>query len=133
MAITADSFTEFVQDQLQDLKGVRLRRMFGGYGLYFDTTFFGILHRERLYFRTDSASREQYRARGMSAFRPHASQTLRSYYELPPDVLEDAEELVKWAQRAISAARQGATSGKTARRASRRKPAGTRRVRAQNP
>lgn len=112
MVATSDSFTDFVQDQLQDLKSVRLRRMFGGYGLYFDTTFFGILHRERLYFKTDSDSRPQYRVHGMRAFRPSAKQTLSHYYEVPPDVLEDAEELVRWAQQAISVARSAAARGK---------------------
>ena len=39
-----ESFKDFVLDQLHDLDGVEVRRMFGGYGLYQDELFFGILH-----------------------------------------------------------------------------------------
>jgi DNA transformation protein and related proteins len=45
MASRDESFKDFVLDQLQDLDGVDAWRMFGGYGLYRDETFFGILHR----------------------------------------------------------------------------------------
>ena len=34
-------------DQLCNLEGVEARRMFGGYGLYQDETFFGIVHKGR--------------------------------------------------------------------------------------
>ena len=51
MASRDESFKDFVLDQLQDLDGVDARRMFGGYGLYRDETFFGILHRGKLYFK----------------------------------------------------------------------------------
>ena len=37
-----ESFKDFVLDQLQGLEEVEARRMFGGYGLYRDETFFGI-------------------------------------------------------------------------------------------
>ena len=43
-----DSFKDFVLDQLQELDSVEARRMFGGYGLYQDETFFGIIHKGRL-------------------------------------------------------------------------------------
>jgi TfoX/Sxy family transcriptional regulator of competence genes len=38
-----DSFKDFVLDQLRELDDVEARRMFGGYGLYQDETFFGII------------------------------------------------------------------------------------------
>ena len=50
---TDESFKDFVLDQLQELAGVEARRMFGGCGLYRDEIFFGIVHRGRLYFKTD--------------------------------------------------------------------------------
>ncbi len=42
-----ESFKDFVLDQLCNLEGVEARRMFGGYGLYQDETFFGIVHKGR--------------------------------------------------------------------------------------
>lgn len=47
----SDSFKDFVLDQLADLRGVTARSMFGGYGLYQGGTFFGIIHKDRLYFK----------------------------------------------------------------------------------
>ena len=101
MAIKTDSFKDFVLDQLGGLRGVTCRAMFGGYGLYRGEAFFGILHRSRLYFKTDVRSRPLYEQRGMKPFRPNRKQTLRTYYEVPVDVMEDAEQLVVWAGQAI--------------------------------
>jgi DNA transformation protein len=96
-----ESFTDFVLDQLQDLQDVKARRMFGGFGLYRDETFFGIIHKGCLYFKVDESSISEYRKRKMKPFRPSAKQTLKSYYRVPVDVMEDAEQLADWAKRAI--------------------------------
>ncbi|MBX3235883.1 MAG: TfoX/Sxy family protein [Nitrospiraceae bacterium] len=98
--MAGDGFKDFVLDQLQDLQGLTCRAMFGGHGLYCLGSFFGIIHRGRLYFKTDEDTRPQYRNRGMGPFRPTLKQTLTSYYEVPVDVLEDAEILSAWAARA---------------------------------
>jgi DNA transformation protein len=98
----ADSFKDFVLDQLRELRGVTCRAMFGGYGLYRDAAFFGIIHKGRLYFKTDSTSVSAYRERQMKPFRPNATQTLKTYYEVPVEIIEDAEELAVWADRATS-------------------------------
>ena len=44
----ADSFKDFVLDQLADLRGITTRAMFGGYGGDQHDTFFGIIHKGRL-------------------------------------------------------------------------------------
>lgn len=98
------SFSDYVRDQLQDLGPVECRAMFGGHGLYRNGVFFGILYRGRLYFKTDSTTRAAYEEQGMRAFRPRAGQTLKNYYEVPPDVLEDADLLVEWAREAVRVA-----------------------------
>jgi len=48
-----DSFKDYVVDQLRELGNVDCRAMFGGYGLYRSDNFFGILHKGRLYFKTN--------------------------------------------------------------------------------
>lgn len=98
----SDGFAEFVLDQLAELRGVTCRAMFGGFGLYRKETFFGIIHRGRLYFKTDERTRAAYVARGMKPFRPNSKQTLRTYYEVPVEILEDAQQLVDWANQAIN-------------------------------
>jgi len=99
---TSEAFRDFVLDQLAELAPVACRRMFGGYGLYAGETFFAILSRNRLYFRTDAASRADYVAAGTGPFRPRAGKTLRNYYEVPVDVMEDADRVVAWARRAAT-------------------------------
>ena len=100
-----ESFKDFILDQLQELDGVEARRMFGGHGLYQDITFFGIIHKGRLYFKIDKATVKEYRKRKMKPFRPNATQTLKSYYQVPAEILEDVDELAAWAARAISCQR----------------------------
>jgi DNA transformation protein len=97
-----ESFKDFVLDQLRGLDYVEARRMFGGYGLYQDETFFGIVHKGRLYFKIDGSTVGAYRKRKMKPFRPTARQTLRSYYQVPLEILENAERLCEWAAQAIS-------------------------------
>ena len=100
------SFKDFVLDQLRLLPDVRARAMFGGHGLYQAEHFFAILLEGRLYFKTDDRTRVEYEARGMEPFTyEQAGRTMTMhYFEVPPDVLEDAGELVVWAQHAITVA-----------------------------
>ena len=96
-----DSFKDFVLDQLSGLGAVASRAMFGGHGLYFGKTFFGILFQARLYLRTNDETRREYERRGMKPFRPNDRQTMK-YHEVPADVIEVREELVAWARKAIA-------------------------------
>ncbi len=113
-----DSFREFILDQLHDLGRVDCRAMFGGYGLYRDKVFFGILYKGQLYFKTDESTRVPYLEHGMKPFQPNAKQTLKNYYEVPAEIIEDQEELIIWAKRAVStgAAKKFAVKKKTKRR-----------------
>ena len=97
-----ESFKDFVLDQLQELDDVEARRMFGGYGLYQDETFFGIIHKGKLFFKIDEATVGEYRRRKMKPFRPNAKQTLKSYYQVPVDIIEDQDEVRRWAVKAVS-------------------------------
>jgi len=98
-----ESFKEFVLDQLGALPELRAKAMFGGYGLYQSARFFGILMDGRLYFKTDEQTRAAYLERGMAPFTYEKLPHIRSlkYFEVPPEVLEDRENLLTWAMRAI--------------------------------
>jgi DNA transformation protein and related proteins len=110
-AMKNDSFKDFVVDQLSDLRALACRAMFGGYGLYRGEVFFGIIHKGRVYFKTDEAARQHYRDRGMKPFRPNAKQTLASYYEVPVDIVEDQEQLTAWAEQATRSKGSGRRRG----------------------
>jgi DNA transformation protein and related proteins len=94
------SFLDYVLEQLEGAKGLKTRAMFGGHGLYMGTSFFGIVHKGAFYLRTDEASRPAYIKAGSRPFNPKGQKELHRYYEVPSEVLEDAEELLVWAKRA---------------------------------
>ncbi len=96
-----ESFMEFILDQLSGLGNVNARPMFGGYGLYRDADFFGIIYGGRLYFKTDSSTQPSYQERGMKPFRPNMKQTLKNYYEVPDEIIDESDELLIWALDAI--------------------------------
>lgn len=102
--MTTDTFTAYVQDQLRELDALRVRRMFGGQGLYLGEAFFGILFADRLYFKTSEVSRAKYLVAGMGVFQPNERQTLKSYFEVPAEVLEDHVRLLEWAREAAAIA-----------------------------
>jgi len=117
-----DSFRDFVLEQLGGIADVVARPMFGGHGLYAGGRFFSILYKGAFYLKVDDRNRRDYEAAGMRPFRPFADRpTTMQYYEVPPGVLEDADELAAWVARAIAAA--------AARRGRHRKGRGAARLR----
>ena len=76
----------------------------GGHGLYLGGTFFGIVHKGALYFRTDELSRAAYVRAGSRPFNPKG-QELHRYYEVPAEILDDAHTLCAWARAAANTGR----------------------------
>ena len=101
-----DSFKDFVIDQLSALPDMRVKAMFGAYGLYQGEHFFGILDEGRLFFKTNAKSQTDYSARGMGPFTYESKgrKLAMSYHEVPSEVLENRMELAEWAGRAIQVA-----------------------------
>jgi DNA transformation protein len=97
------SFKERILDQLAPLGGITSRPMFGGWSIYWEGVIFAIQYRDRVYFKVDDQSKGEYLAKGMGPFRPNERQTLKSYFEVPHDVLDDPEALLSWAREAIRA------------------------------
>jgi DNA transformation protein and related proteins len=102
----SNEYLQYILEQLADLSRVSSRRMFGGFGLYSGSQFFALVFGDTLYFKVGEATRPDYESRGMRRFQPYKDKPLlsMSYYEVPADVLEDADELVVWARRAVEAA-----------------------------
>ncbi len=107
MAVSA-TFRAFVLDQLGRVApGVRGRSMFGGVGIYAGDLFFALIADDTVYLRVDASNRPDFEARGMGPFRPYGETGKgMSYYRLPEELVEDAEALRPWAEKAIAAARR---------------------------
>ncbi len=82
------------------IPNLRAKAMLGGMGL--GEVFFGILHKGRLYFKTDEQTRPIFTAKGMKPFQFNGKQMLKSYYEVPIEVIEENEQLVDWAKKSGS-------------------------------
>ncbi len=102
MALSND-FLEYILDQLSDWGEVSVRRMFGGAGLYRDGLMFGLVADNVAYLKVDETNRDKFIEAGSSPFKPYPDRpTTMSYFEIPPDVLENADELIKWAEESLS-------------------------------
>lgn len=101
-----DSLVEYVCDQLAGIDAVLYKPMFGGYGLYSGSVFFGIVYDGRLYFKTDEATCARYLEWESAPFQPNAKQRLNSYYEVPGELIDNAGELSELANEAVDVAIQ---------------------------
>lgn len=108
MAIS-DEFVNYVVGQLDNWADVSVCKMFGGAGLYCDGTMFGLIADDVAYLKVDDSNRKDFVTAGSSAFNPYpdkAKTTVMSYYEIPVDVLENPDQLIKWAERSLTVARK---------------------------
>jgi DNA transformation protein and related proteins len=116
MAVS-EQYLDYVVDQLACIGEVTSKRMFGGVGLYYDGLFFGLIADDNLFFKVDDQNRPDYESAGAKPFQPYGDGSYSmSYYEVPVDVLEDADQLRKWAKAAVEAADRKASSGKRRRK-----------------
>lgn len=101
-----DGFLEFVVDQLANCGEITVRRMFGAAGLYAGDVFFAIASGDVLYLKVDDSNRGDFEAAGTGPFtyRQRGEVLTMGYYQVPLAVLEDADELERWARKAIRVA-----------------------------
>lgn len=99
-------FRDFVLEQLAPAGRVTPRPMFGGVGLYLEGLFFALIDDDTLYFKADEATRARYEKAGSRPFCPYPGEPDRAmgYWQVPAEVLEDAEELAAWAQQSKAVA-----------------------------
>ncbi len=108
MVAARSEFLEMALDQLGSLGRVSARRMFGGYGLYCEGDFFALLADDVLYLKADELTRPEFKAwsPGRFTYQKLGKEQSLSYYEVPLDALEDADELCLWARKAVDAMRR---------------------------
>jgi DNA transformation protein len=102
----SDNYRTYIIEQLGALPALSTRRMFGGLGLYSGDWFFGLIDDDVLFFKVDDANREDYVSRGMKAFMPFPGQASMGYFQVPVDVIEEAEDLTRWARRSVEVAQR---------------------------
>ncbi len=101
------AFVDGVFGNLLPLGPVRARAMFGGWGLFLDDAMFGLIARERLYFKVDAETEPRFAAAGAETFTylRQCKRVALSYWEVP----SGAGALLPWAELGLAAARRGRT------------------------
>jgi DNA transformation protein len=105
MAVS-DDFLEYVLDQLSTFGEVEAKRMFGGAGLYCQGRMFALIADDVAYLKVSEVNREDFEKAGSKPFQPYPhKKTTMPYWEIPGEVLEDPDELARWAAEALAAAK----------------------------
>ena len=99
----SDEFIAYIIDQLSSWGDITARKMFGGVGLYRDGKMFGLIADDIAYLKVDDSNREDFVEAGSSPFKPYPDKSeVMSYYEVPPEVLEQPRELIEWSKRSLA-------------------------------
>lgn len=103
---TSPEFTAHLQDLFAPFGVVEVKRMFGGVGIFHGGVMVGLVADDVLFLKVDDETKDRFAAEGMEPF----TYTMKgrpmemSYFQAPPDALEDPGEFEPWARMAWEAA-----------------------------
>jgi DNA transformation protein and related proteins len=99
-------FVDHCAELLAPLGQVRVKRMFGGWGLYVDEIFLALIAYERLYLKADAETRAAFEAEGCAPFVYSADGKSVSlgYWSAPAEALDSPALMLPWARLALQAA-----------------------------
>jgi DNA transformation protein len=105
----------WVEEALEPLGRLTMRRMMGGATLYLDGTVFAILDSGEIWFKSDGKADERWDAerceRFAVTFKDGRVDTM-NYRRAPADVYDDPEAMQRWARLAHEAGLRGAVKKK---------------------
>jgi DNA transformation protein len=102
-------FVDFVVERVANVIPVEPKRMFGGVLLYGPAGPVALLVDDRLYLKSDEASRDRFDEAGMDAFSPYGDGRTMPYRQVPGELLEDADALAPWVRLAAASSERSAT------------------------
>ena len=109
-----DAFVDYVLELFAPAGSASARRMFGGHGVYVDGAMVAIVFEGRLFLKVDDATRAEFVAAGCAPFVYTGQQAPieMSYWSVPEQALESAEDMAPWLARASGAAGRKAAGKK---------------------
>lgn len=105
----------WVQEALEPMGSVSMRKMMGGAVLYLDGTVFAIMGEGELWFKADAESDAIWDAEGCEKFSvtfKDGRVDVMNYRRAPIDVYDDPEAMRRWAGLAVEAGVRGASRRK---------------------
>lgn len=107
MAIDPE-FESYLKELLEPLGGITTRRMFGGLGIFRHGLMFALYSSQGVFaLKADDETIGEFRAEGCSEWQPEMpgrKPVSMGYWQAPERLLEDADEMLIWAEKAFSAA-----------------------------
>ena len=99
-----------IADIFAGLGPVQIRRMFGGKGIYFNGQIFALVVDGELLLKADEESAPAFRAAGCRQWNYGSSRLKKNvampYWSVPPEALDDPDEMTPWARLAVEAAKR---------------------------
>jgi DNA transformation protein len=115
------AYIEALSELFGFLPEFRVKRMFGGAGVFSGELMFALAFEDDLYLRVDDESRSELEAMGSEPFTYEARGEVMTlgYWRAPGEIWDDPEAARRWGARAVEAARRkrSAKSRKTRRKA----------------
>jgi len=98
-----------MNEVFRGIDGIISKPMFGGWGIYKNGTFFALISDGVLYFKVDRVNKPDFEKYGSKPFvyTGHKGKDVTmSYWELPADIMDDKDELGKWIDKSVGAAKK---------------------------
>lgn len=107
-------------DLFSEFGPIRLRRFFGGEGIYAGDTMLGmVFNNDTIYFKTDAETRKAFHAEQSQPFTFYKGKELvtTTWLSLPDRLYDEPAELARWARAALKVAQASPAAKKKARKA----------------
>lgn len=103
-------FHAYVEDLFANLGRIRIRKMFGGAGVYSGEDMFALIDKDRVYVKSDEGLKECLESAGGEVFEwtnPTTGKTIQmSYVSLPVNALDDRDKVSALGRKALDVAVQ---------------------------
>jgi DNA transformation protein and related proteins len=112
-------FVAFVSDLLAPMGPLAAGRFFGGHAFKSGDVQFAMIMGNTLYLRVDDKTRALFEQKGSEPFsygKTSRRVTVKTYYAAPEELLDEPDELVVWARRALDAATRSPTGSRPRKR-----------------
>ncbi|MCG8377876.1 MAG: TfoX/Sxy family protein, partial [Proteobacteria bacterium] len=81
-------FVDFLHEVFADFGPVKPRKMFGGYGIYYEGIMIGLIADDMLYLKTDKTTEKKFIDKGLTPFEYDKGNKIvkMSYYPAPEEI-----------------------------------------------
>jgi DNA transformation protein len=105
--IITNPFVEQTLEKLSILGNVTAKSKFGGFGIYLNEVMFGLIAEDVLYLKADNQTITRFQAAGGRPFvydGTEDSDSVKTFWTFPSEVLESPDDLKEWGELAYEAA-----------------------------